>query len=188
VQDGEAESLREEMVPLRDIRGLLSAHAGFRVIPVRQHPLRNRRRSAIGRLIKAVRMLRFGAEFDGKVTLLSYQVQRNEGRKIVLDLCWHAARIPDGLVAFIHFLDEKDEIRFQGDYPFDGQTRNAFGMLFWRREIRVPSEVPDGVYRVRLGTWLPKSTRHLPLTRFRGCDRESVEWCRNAVLLPTVNV
>lgn len=188
MQDGEAESLLEEMVPLREIHGLLSAHAGFRAIPVRQRPLRNRTRSSLGWLIKAVGLLKFGAEFDGKVTLLSYQVQRKEGRTIVLDLRWHAGKAPDGLVAFIHFLDEKGEIRFQGDYAFDGQTRNAFGMLFWRREIHIPSAVPDGVYRVRLGAWLPASSRHLPLTRFRGCGRESVEWCRNAVLLPTVKV
>lgn len=187
MQDHNAEGSFDDMVALRDIHDLLSAHPRFRVIPVRQRPLRNRTRSSLGRLIKAVGMLKFGAEFDGKVTLLAYRMQR-EGRRIVLDLRWHATEVPDGLVTFIHFLDEKGELRFQGDYAFDGQTRNAFGMLFWRREIQVPPDVPEGAYRVRLGTWLPAATRHLPLTRFRGCDQESVGWCRNAVLLATVNI
>lgn len=178
----------DQMIPLRNIHDLLSAHSGFRVIPAREVRSRNRTRSLLGRLIKAIGMLKFGAEFDRKVTLLSFHVEQKERRRIVLDLRWHAAEVPEGLVTFIHFLDDKGEIRFQGDYAFEGQARNAFGILFWRGNIRVPPEVPEGVYRARLGTWLPASSAHLPLTRFRGCRRESVEWCRNAVLVASVNI
>jgi hypothetical protein len=173
----------DQLIPLKDIRELLSAHPNFRVVSVRRNPGRNRAAAMMGWMIKNLGLLKFGAEFDRNFTLLSFHVNRHGQRRIVLQLCWHAIEVPAGWSTFIHFVDERGAIQFQGDYSFEGQVPNAFGMLYSRRSIEVPAEVPAGIYRVRLGIWSPSAAAHLPLTRFHGCFRESAEWCRNAVLL-----
>ena len=175
-----------DLASLKGIYELLAAHPSFRVPQVERSPSPNRMASRLGRIIKKAYLLRFGAEFNNILTLLSFRVQREGRQRIVLDLVWHATDIPAGWSAFIHFVDQQRELRFQGDYSFEGQAPSAFGFLYLRRNVEVPREIPGGLYGVRLGVWSPAGAVHLPLTRFRGCIRESTAWCRDAVILDTV--
>ena len=173
----------DRLAPLLDIQKLLAAHPDFYVVPVEQSIRPNPMAALIGSGIKALRLLKFGAEFNRKLTLLSFDMHHIDQSKIILRLCWHASGVLSDWTAFIHFLDEEGAIRFQGDYSLDAQAPNAFGILYSQRNIEVPAEVPAGTYRVRIGIWSPRADVHMPLTRFRGCLRESTHWCRNAVIL-----
>jgi len=174
------------LTSLEEIRELLAAHPGFRVIPVKQHTVPNRSAMILGCVFKGIRRLTFGAEFSDKLTLLWYRL-RQDSKGIMLDLFWHTTGIPADWWVFLHFVDEAGETRFQGDYSFAGASPSPFGFLYLRRTIELPGGLPGGIYRLRLGVWTPAENRHIPLTRIRGCARESAEWC-NALNLDSFTI
>jgi hypothetical protein len=178
----------DAIAALREVHSLLAAHPSFKIVPVRSSSPASWGQSSLGRVIRELRLVKFGAKFDRVLTLLYFRIQKDGPRRISLDLQWHATRIGAGWSVFIHFVDAAGEIRFQGDYALEGQTPDALGFLYSRRRVDIPTEVPEGTYRVRLGVWSPPETRHLRLSRVRGCLRERAEWCRNAVILATFQV
>jgi len=182
--DGKADALAS----LDEVCYLLQAHPGFRELPVPRAAKKSRTGIAIGRLIKNARLLNFGAEFAGSVTLWHFQIHQEQPRVLLLDLRWQVERIHDDWSVFVHFVDEDGAIRFQGDYPLRGETPDPLGFVYSRRVVVVPAETPPGNYRVRLGVWSPGSASHLQLTQFRGCQRDPADWCRNAVVLAGVTV
>ena len=124
-------------------------------------------------------MLRFGAEFDGKLTLLSFRVRQERRQEVTLDFQWHAPEICSGWTVFVHFLDDRGDIRFQGDHPLSDHKPDPLGFIYYCKRVAAP----EGKYRVRVGVWRPAERLHLRLTRFRGCIQEAPGWCQNAVLL-----
>ncbi len=188
LHDHNAKPASDPLVSLDQVCELLAAHPDFRIIPVSQSANFSRRPSFLGRLIKEIRLRRFGAEFAGTLTLLHFEAHRPEPGKLVLDLAWHTTEIPAGWSVFIHFLDGRGEMRFQGDYPLEGEVPDRLGFVYSRRSVDIPSEVAPGDYRVRLGVWSPNENQHVSLTRFRGCNREPPGWCHNAVLLSTITL
>jgi hypothetical protein len=180
-------SLPEEgLASLEEVFQLLAAHPGFHVARIRQYPGLVRIASWLGLLVKQARLLSFGAEFGNALTLLRFRVEWEGASRVSMEFIWHASKINPDWWVFIHFLDEAGEIRFQVDYNLQGVAPGVSGLLYLRRPIDIPSGVPSGVYRVRLGVWSPKEAAHLPLTRFRGCKREVARWYRNAVILDPV--
>jgi hypothetical protein len=173
---------------LDEVCSLLQAHPDFRELPVTRVAKKSRTGKAIGRFIKSMRLLNFGAEFARSITLLHFQIHQDQPRVLAMDLRWHIERIPDDWSVFVHFVDDAGAIRFQGDYPLQGETPDPLGLVYSRRLVAVPAEVPPGEYRIRLGVWSPGSAAHLQLTRFRGCERDPVDWCRNAVVLGSVTI
>ncbi len=173
---------------LKQVRELLSAHAGFMVVPVRVSLGPVRRMARLGLAIKRFRFRKFGAEFDGAFTLFDFRLHHESPRRLVLDLHWHLTQIGDGRSVFIHFVDAADEVRFYGDYPLDGEEPDVLGFLYSRRLVEVPKEAPAGMYRVRLGVWCPAENRLTALGRFRGCLQASGTWYHHAVILDSVEI
>ena len=182
--DGEPDALAS----LDEVCSLLHSHPGFRELPVTRVARKSRTGMAIGRFVKSIRLMNFGAEFARSITLLHFQINTDQPRVLALDLRWHIEKMPDDWCVFVHFVDEAGAIRFQGDYPLLGETADPLGLVYSRRLVVVPVEVPPGEYRIRLGVWSPGSAAHLPLTRFCGCERDPADWCRNAVVLGSVTV
>lgn len=173
---------------LDEICQLLEAHPAFREFPVIRVKKTSRTSAVVGRILKNLRLLRFGAEFARSVTLLHFQIHQDQPRALALDLQWHLKKINPDWSVFIHFIDGSGEIRFQGDYALRDAVPDLLGFVYARRLVVVPAWVPPGNYRVRLGVWLPGAECHLRLTRRRGCRRDSAGWCQNGILLGTVTV
>jgi len=188
LSDHNAKPASDPLVSLDQVCELLASHPDFRITQVRQFANSPRKSSRLGRFIKEIRMRKFGAEFAGTLTLLHFQVNRAAPNKLVLDLSWHTSEIPAGWSVFIHFVDGPGEMRFQGDYSLEGEVPDRLGFLYSRRSVDIPREVAPGDYRVRLGVWSPSENQHVPLTRFRGCDREPPGWCHNAVILSSFTI
>jgi len=184
IGDGKADTFAS----LDEVCSLLQTHPGFRELPVARVAKKSRTGMAIGRLIKNLRLLNFGAEFGGALTLWHFQIHQDRPRVLALDLRWHVERVLDDSFVFVHFVDDGDAIRFQGDYALQGETPDPLGFVYSRRVVVVPAEIPPGNYRVRLGVWSPCSASHLQLTQFRGCRRDSADSWRNAVVLANVTV
>ena len=167
---------------------LLSIHPAFRA-PEGGYEFRTGPKMFwLGRLIKEARLLRFGAEFAGGLTLLACQLQPQGAAALSLALQWYGPEIRREWSVFIHFLDQRGEILFQGDYPLARHRPDVLGFFYDRRAVQIPKEAPGGEYRIRLGVWSPSERIHLPLTRFRGCFRETPGWCHNAVLLDSLKL
>ena len=174
---------------LDEVCRLLQTHTGFRELPaVRPAGKSNRSGMAFGRFIKNLRLRSFGAEFASSLTLWHFQIHQDSPRMLALDLRWHVEKLLDDWCVFVHFVDDSGEIRFQGDYPLKGLVPDLLGFVYSRRLVAVPTEVPCGNYRVRLGVWSPGDDSRLPLTQFRGCQRDSVDAWHDAAILSTVTI
>ncbi len=184
IGDGKTDALAS----LDEICQLLRTHPDFRELPAARAAGKSPTGLAIGRFIKNVRLLRFGAEFARSVTLWHFQIRQEQPRVLVLDLRWHVAKLLDDWWVFVHFVDSSGEIRFQGDYPLRGVVPDLLGFVYSRRQVAVPAEVPRGSYHVRLGVWSPTAGSHLELTQFRGCQRGSADSWRDAIRLANVTV
>jgi len=171
---------------LSEVYRMLSVHRGFAVSRI-QRSGRGRRLFRLGRIIKELRLLRFGAEFAGGLTLLGFRLQQQMTRELVVYSQWYGPQIPAGWNVFLHFLDEKGDISFQGDHSFRSGYPDALGFVYFRRTIPVPPQAVGGVYRIRLGVWSPGERVHLELRRYRGCVQEAPGWCHNAVLLGSLH-
>jgi hypothetical protein len=178
----------DALAALQDVHELLSVHPGFKIVPVRVSSDPARRTSWIGLVIKHLRFRKFGAEFDGGLTLLHFRLRREMPRRLVLELQWHLTQVCGGRSVFIHFLDVADEVRFYGDYPLDGEAPDALGFFYSRRHVEVPKEVPAGTYRVRLGVWRPEENKLEALKLFHGCFQATAEWSHHAVVLDSVEI
>jgi hypothetical protein len=178
----------DPLASLNQMCELLAADPTFRVKRVTQSPNLAQKRSLLGRMIKEIRLLRFGAVFSGTLTLLYFQLHQQESHNLVIDLHWHQTKRKAGWAVFIHFLDCEGRMCFQGDYSLDGEVPDALGFVYSRRMVVVPREVLRGTYRVRLGVWSPGESRHLPLSRVRGCRREPPGAYQNAVLLSAFTI
>jgi hypothetical protein len=188
LDDQSAKPVPDPLASLNQVCELLAVDSGFRVTRVRQAPDLEQTPSSLGRIIKEIRLRRFGAVFSGVLALLYFELRQQDPRIIVIDLHWHLTKMRTGWAVFIHFLDGEGRICFQGDYSLDGEAPDALGFVYSRRVVAVPREVARGTYRVRLGVWSPAESRHLPLSRVQGCDREPPGDYHNAVLLDVVTI
>jgi hypothetical protein len=186
--DHNARPPADALTALNDIQELLSAHPDFKVVPVSLPAGPPRRPSRLGLAIRSWRFRKFGAEFEGGLTLLHFRLHSDKPGALILDLQWHAIENCDGLAVFIHFVDAANQIRFQGDYPLETGAQDALGFFFSRRRVQVPEAAPTGMYRVRVGVWRPADNRHMGLGRFSGCRQESPGWCQNAVIVDSLHV
>jgi len=115
------------------------------------------------------------------LTLLWHRFRPAPGA-VVVELFWHISAIPEGAWVFLHFVDDRGEICFQGDYPIGRAAPSPFGFLLSQRRIEIPAGTLPGCYNLRVGVWLPVDGRHLPLTRVRGYDRGRHGWVNTAQL------
>ena len=183
MDDHSAKPILDPLVSLNQVCELLAGDSEFRVTRVRQAPDFGQTPPWLGRIIKEIRLLRFGAVFSRTITLLYFKVQQQDPHNIVMDVHWHLTKRQPGWAVFIHFLDYEGNLCFQGDYSLDGEAPDALGFVYSRRVVAVPREVVRGAYRVRLGVWSPAERRHLRLSRVHGLHREPPGPYHNAVLL-----
>jgi hypothetical protein len=188
MDDNGSKPVSDALASLNQVQELLAAHPGFRTAYVRPAPDLGQKASSLGRTIKEIRLLRFGAVFSRTLVLLHFKLHQQQVNTLVMDLHWHLAKVRAGWTVFIHFLDCEGNVCFQGDYSLDGEVPDALGFVYSRRIVAVPREVAGGAYRVRLGVWSPSESRHLPLSRVRGCHREPPGPYHNAVLLSVFTV
>ena len=180
-----AQESSDALAALQEVQVLLSAHPGFELVPVK---VSARRMPLLGLAIRSLRFRKFGARFEGGLTLMDFRLRWETPRALVLDLQWHVTRLGEGLSVFIHFVDVADEIRFQADYPLESEVPDVLGFFYSRRRVEIPKDAPAGMYRVRLGVWSPIEKSHLKLRRFHGCRRDPAAWCQNAVILDSIEV
>ena len=171
-----------DFTQLSEVYRILSVHPSFALSGFRSLT-RRPRLFWLGRLVKEARLLRFGAEFTGGLTLLGFRLQQQRAREFVAYSQWYAPQVRAGWTVFLHFVNEQGDISFQGDHSLRSGYPDPLGFLYFRRTIHVPSEALGGGYRIRLGVWSPKERMHLELRRYTGCIREARGWCHNAVLL-----
>lgn len=164
---------------------VLEAHLGFRTPSLRRG---GPNLLWLGRLAQELRLLRFGAEFAGGLTLLAFFFEPEDRRKFNFYFQWRCRKIQPDWHVFLHFLNPEGKICFQGDHPIGSVGPDALGFLFLRRTVDVPPEIAPGTYRIRLGVWIPQEQTHLPLLRHRGCLQEQPGWCHNTVLLGNLEV
>jgi hypothetical protein len=140
------------------------------------------------RVVQQARLLRFGAEFAGGLTLLRFCFTVEDRRKYAFYFQWRCLHLRPEWRVFLHFLNPDGDISFQGDHALGEAVPEASGLLYLRQAVEAPAETPEGLYRIRLGVWTPGQKEHLPLLRHRGCRRESPGWCHDAVLLGSLRV
>lgn len=172
--------------PLSELYRLLKVHPGFR--PPRLPGGGDPNLSWLGWLVQKGRLLRFGAEFAGGLSLLGFFHEREDRRQFNFYFRWRCRHVQPEWQVFLHFLDPQGAIRFQGDHSLSGVVPDPLGFLYLRRTVEAPPEIAPGRYRIRLGVWIPQERVHLKLLRYRGCVREVPGWCHNAVLLGVLEV
>jgi len=173
----------EPETQLSEILELLATARGWRFFRLR-HPNPNSsapRGLHIGEWIRRLFFLRFGVAFEHGLALLLFKPTVEGPREVRLRFEWHARYLNAEWRVFVHFLDDQGEVHFQADHPLGCRLRDELGFLYYDLSVRVPSEVPSGVYAIRMGVWWPSQQRHLQVHGFRGVRREKSGWCENAV-------
>jgi glycosyltransferase involved in cell wall biosynthesis len=135
---------------------------------------------AWGRMVKAVRRIRFGAQFGDSLTLLRCTRRIDGNRQVVFDFEWHAADMDPDWTVFIHFLDESGATRVQGDHALCIYRQDPWGFVTYSFGIPIAEEHLGKTYQLRLGVWSPQKKERLPVTRCRSLE---VEAANCAVLL-----
>jgi hypothetical protein len=113
-----------------------------------------------------------GATFEGQIQLLSggaLDASPSPGSVLRLALTWQASQpIADAFKVFVHVVGEDGTIRAQ----YDGEPgAGLFPMTAWepgtplvdRFAIRLPADMPPGVYEIRVGIYHPVSGLRLPV-------------------------
>jgi hypothetical protein len=130
-----------------------------------------------------------GASFGDEVALSQYSIRNNSGHTEV-ELHWKALRRPSAnYVVFVHALDSKGGIAFQ----FDHELKNASDLATssWREGDAVtdwfspdpPRNCAPGVYPLRLGLYVAKPFRIVPLTQSTLPRPVDDDWKTRAVLI-----
>ena len=162
---------------------LLQVHPGFEVAAVRPSPFVMRATTALGRTVKWVLSWSFCAEFNRSLTLISFRVRLEASSMIALNLLWHAESVPVNCSVFVHFIDETGAIRFQADHPLPSGQVGPLRLLPSQARVPMPQGLFTGLCTVRLGVWSPATNAHFPVTRLRGCTRDSSHGYPDAVIL-----
>jgi hypothetical protein len=117
------------------------------------------------------------AELDGKVRLLSYQLDTSRmkaGGEVSLTLYWQALReMDESYIVFTQLLDEANQIWGQKDNPpASGRSLTSE----WREGevvedsyvIPVQADAPQGTYRLIVGMYDPQTMQRLPVSGKEG--------------------
>jgi hypothetical protein len=117
--------------------------------------------------------VRIGARFQNGLLLESALFRETEvapGGKLGLNLYWDVEKPKQAianLIVWIHFLDAKGKIVFQGDHDLTHDlnlTRSPHYAQPYFMEITLKPSVPPGEYRVELGIYIPTSRDRLRIT------------------------
>jgi hypothetical protein len=173
---------------LEDVLELLRVHPGFRVARVRPSRAVKYAAKCLGSTLKAAFSLKFRAEFDHSLTLLSFRLRAEGVSPVTLDLLWHADEIPSDCAVFVHFIDESGTILMQGDHTLPAGPTGPSRLLSTRSTIQPRKEAAPRAYSVRLGVWSPLSSTHLRLTKVRGAACDSKNGYSDAVVLGSYKV
>jgi hypothetical protein len=169
---------------LAQVCNLLAALQGWRAPHVRCSPPLSPRTTGfrIGEWIRRLHFLRFGVAFEDDLFLLKFRCLTDGPRRLRLRLVWQSRFLHPEWCVFVHFLDARGEICFQGDHLLGGRRLlDQLGLLYYEVPIDVREEVAPGSYAIRMGIWWPQQQRHLRVYGFRGVRQEAPGWCENAV-------
>lgn len=83
------------------------------------------------------------------------------GKLIRVTYRWEAVPLDKDYKVFVHGKDVNGAMIFQNDHepPFPGRTSTWNGALEYTLALPLPSDLPDGVYRLEAGLYDPKSGR-----------------------------
>lgn len=119
------------------------------------------------------REIKINARFQNGLLLESALFRETEvapGGKLGLNLYWNMEKPKTELanmIVWIHFLDAKGKIVFQGDHDLTHDlnlTRSTHYTQPYFTEISLKPSVPPGEYRVELGVYVPTSRDRLRIT------------------------
>jgi glycosyltransferase involved in cell wall biosynthesis len=136
-------------------------------------------------LIASIRMLSFGAQFGGGLTLLRSRVKLSGNRELSFDFQWHSPELRPEWTVFIHFLDDNDVIQIQADHNLWQYNQDPWGFITYSFKIWIPDVHLGKSYRMRLGVWNPEEKTRLPVS---SGGRPAVEAQECAVSLGVVRM
>lgn len=108
--------------------------------------------------------------FNDMIFLKGYDIEHKTDR-VLVTLYWEAKRQPDfNYSAFVHLIDSADQIVTQKDHA-PGETE-GYPPVAWQpgdiladvHELVLPSQLPSGVYRLRVGLYNWETGAQLPVT------------------------
>lgn len=98
----------------------------------------------------------------------AFGFQQTGPRRFRLGYHWHVGETVDrDYNLFVHFSDSKEDLNYEG-IRFQGDHRPNLPTSAWKAnsaiedgpwEVTIPSGIPDGMYAVSTGLWLPGSGR-----------------------------
>jgi len=114
---------------------------------------------------------RLDKSFAGLISLVGYELgpPENSPRSLRLTLYWRAqAAVAADYTVFVHLLNSAGEVAAQADSPPQAGT---YQTSWWDagetvadpHSLVLPSDLPQGRYRVRVGLYLPESSERLLL-------------------------
>lgn len=113
-----------------------------------------------------------GADFEGRIALDGVWVQQSQEEPTALqvELGWRAIdRSPTAYTAFVHLLDDEDNIVAQHDFPVGGEN-NPTNLWVPGEKVRstamlaLPPDYDPTRHRLRIGLYEPVSGRQLAVT------------------------
>ena len=169
---------------------LIDIYSGLIGISIRQVgdlPPTSLPRQAVrfGSLIRSVRMLTFGAQFGGKLTLLRSRVKLSGHRELCFDFQWHSPELRSEWTVFIHFLDDNGDIQMQADHNLWQFNQDPWGFVTYSFRLWISDVHLGRSYRTRLGVWNPEKKTRLPVS---SGGRPAVEVQECAVSLGVVRM
>jgi hypothetical protein len=90
------------------------------------------------------------------------------GEEVELKLRWRGGPTPSAQRVFVHVTDAEGKTRFQADHQPPTPTLKWAGDLEYMRALRVPSNLAEGTYRVRVGLFDEKDYTRWPAIPLEG--------------------
>ena len=129
----------------------------------------------LGSLIKSMRLVVFGAQFGGNLTLLRADVKLSGPRELSFSFRWHSPELCPEWIVFIHFLDENGATQMQGDHRLWQHNQDPWGFVTYNFKVWIAEIHAGKTYRIRLGVWNPEEKIRLPIVRGRRLTVEAPE-------------
>src|ERR1051325_6687741 len=163
---------------LADIHRLLSAAWHQRSVRLRRPTAGSPGTMSLrlGEWIRRLCFFRFGVAFEDDISLLVFKSIWRRPRDLTLRLEWHVKHLNPEWQVFVHFMNEKGEIVFQGDHPFGRRLQDSLGFIYYDWRVLVAADVPTGPYAIRMGVWWARRPRHLEGFGFPGGRPERTGW------------
>ena len=111
--------------------------------------------------------------YNNKIALLGYNIDKNTIEKsdsFRITYFWKSLDHVDiNYTIFVHFIDEKNKIRFQQDHRpaygiYPTSAWNAGNIIKEEYDVMLPTDVAEGTYRIKIGLYNKETNKRIYLT------------------------